>query len=79
MTTSVSGFHRRVSSLFWTACDLDDARNYALALSMFYLGYTEMSVRMAVAMAWEDPIRMSYINTAVSLGLDVERDTVSQK
>lgn len=69
-------FVRRVSSMFWRACDLRDKDNFDLSRAMFYLGYTELSVKRACSMAKDDPERQKYIHIAKSMGLDESIDSV---
>lgn len=69
-------FVRRVSRLFWDACDLNDQDNFDLSRAMFYLGYTELSVQRACTMSKEDPERGKYIVIAKSMGMDEKIDSI---
>lgn len=76
MSSTKIPFVRTVSRLFWTGCNLQHEPNYRLALSMFYLGYTEMSVKEAVRMNDDDPVRQKYIEIARSMGMSFECDSI---
>lgn len=73
---SRKGFERPVSVLLWRAANLDRADNYLLATSMFYLGYTELSVSHACKMAEDDPVRNKYIEVAAAMGFDPVLDRI---
>lgn len=76
MRTGRRPFIRRVSRLFWDACDLSDQDNFNLGRAMFYLGYTELSVQRACTMSKDDPVRNKYMSIAKSMGMDETIDSI---
>lgn len=76
MQTERRPFVRRVSRLFWDACNLSDQDNFNLGRAMFYLGYTELSVQRACAMSKHDPVRAKYISIAKSMGMNEAIDSI---
>lgn len=69
----------QVNSLLWGLLRLNEASNRELAAAMFYLGYTDLTIRDCVKRRPDDPERQVYMQTALSMGFDPNIDTVVKK
>lgn len=69
----------RVDPIQWGLLRLNNVANRELAAAMFYLGYTDLTIRDCVKRLPNDPDRVLYLQTAISMGFDPKVDTIVKK